>query len=238
DQQGGVYHSLYDSFDHYVRFGDPDFSYGVALSKVAGHMVLRMADAQLLPLRFADFADTVGNYVDEIHKLTSDEREQSKTLARLLDRRAFKLAADPTEQLLPPARETPVPYLDLAPLDNAVARLKTSARTYDQAYVQAVAAGDGTLSAENRKVDQQLQSIEQSLLDPNGLPGRAWYRHMIYAPGLLTGYGVKTLPGVREAIEQHQFDQANHYAEIVARVLDAYSEKLEKAAGMLQHQKT
>ncbi|MGA8278240.1 MAG: transferrin receptor-like dimerization domain-containing protein [Rhodanobacteraceae bacterium] len=239
DQQGGVYHSLYDSFDHYVRFGDPDFSYGVALSKVAGHVVLRMADARVLPLRFSDFADTVGDYVDQLHKLTANERKHSETLARLLDRHVFELAADPTKTLLPPARETAVPYLDLAPLDNAVARLKTSAQKYDKAYARAVATADGgSLSAADRKVDQQLQSIEQSLLDPNGLPGRAWYRHMIYAPGLLTGYGVKTLPGVREAIEQHQFDQANQYAGIVARVLNAYTEKLDQAVVLLQHEKT
>ena len=46
-----------------------------------------------------------------------------------------------------------------------------------------------------------LTSIDRALLDPRGLPGRPWYRSFIYAPGLMTGYGVKTLPAVREAIQ-------------------------------------
>ncbi len=235
DQQGGVYHSLYDSFDHYARFGDPDFKYGVALSETAGHVVLRMADAELLPFRFSDFADTVGEYVGELHKLAASEREHSKEIDRLLDQHAFKLTADPTRTLLPPARETPVPFLDLAPLDNAISRLKESATNYDKAYTAAIAGGGARDSRASQKVDELLQSMEQSLLDPDGLPGRAWYRHMIYAPGLLTGYGVKTLPGVREAIEAHHFDEANHYAAVTAKVLDGYSGKLDQASAMLNH---
>ena len=237
-QQGGFYHSAYDSFDHYVRFGDPGFAYGVALSQTAGHVMLRLADAALVPMRFGDFADTVGRYVGELHKLAESEREHSDTLDRLLDQHAFKLAADPTETWLPPVRESAVPYLDLAPLDNAVVRLKASAKKYDAAYASAIAAGGNFTSAADRKINADMQAMEQALLDPQGLPGRPWYRHMIYAPGLLTGYGVKTLPGVREAIEEHQFDQANHYSTVIAKVLDTYSAQLDQAGALFDHTKS
>ncbi|HET6545473.1 MAG TPA: transferrin receptor-like dimerization domain-containing protein [Rhodanobacteraceae bacterium] len=238
DEQSGVYHSRYDSFDHYLRFGDPDFAYGVVLAQTAGHVMLRMADAALLPLRFSDFADTVGRYVGELHQLADSERERTETQARLLDQRAFELAADPTRHLHAPAREIAVPYLDFAPLDNAVARLKDSAKAYDEACAQAIAAGGPFTSTTDRQVNRDLQAMEQALLDPDGLPGREWYRHMIYAPGLLTGYGVKTLPGVREAIEEHAFDRANHYSGVIAKALDTYSEKLDKAAALLGNAKS
>ena len=65
---------------------------------------------------------------------------------------------------------------------------------------------------------------------PQGLPGgRDWYQHMIYAPGAHTGYGVKTLPGIREAIEDRRWDEANQYIGVVARALNAYSTRLDRA---------
>jgi N-acetylated-alpha-linked acidic dipeptidase len=124
-----------------------------------------------------------------------------------------------------------VPYLDFAPLDNAVARLTKSARAYDAAQEHAL---DGSLSAAKRKeLNAQLQGIEQALTDARGLPGREWYRHLIYAPGLLTGYGVKTVPGVREAIDDNRWAEANQYMTITANALNAYSDRLDKATGLL-----
>jgi N-acetylated-alpha-linked acidic dipeptidase len=70
--------------------------------------------------------------------------------------------------------------------------------------------------------------IEQSLLRNDGLPRRPWFRHQIYAPGFYTGYGVKTVPGVREAIEQKQWSDANAQIEIVAKVIEGYVSEVEK----------
>src|SRR5215472_1662670 len=109
DDQAGVYHSTYDSFDHYVRFGDPTFAYGVAEAETAGHVVLRMADADVLPLEFTAFADTIGAYTEELRKLADEKRGKSAQLAKLLEQNAFGLAADPTRPVMAPAREPPVP---------------------------------------------------------------------------------------------------------------------------------
>ncbi len=233
DQQGGVYHSNYDSFDHYERFGDPGFAYGVALAQTAGRIVLRAAEAEIVPMRFDDFADTVGRYTDEVHKLADTERERSEELDRLLDGDAFRLAADPTLKSVAPPRESAVPYLDFAPLDNALVRLKRSAKAYDHAFANASAAGLALSPAQRNQVNAALQGMEQTLLDRKGLPGRPWFQHFIYAPGMTTGYGVKTLPAVREAIEERRWDEAGRGVVRTAAVLDAYSARIDRATAAL-----
>ncbi|HJW07733.1 MAG TPA: transferrin receptor-like dimerization domain-containing protein [Rhodanobacter sp.] len=235
DDDGGIYHSRYDSFDHYARFGDPSFDYGVALAKVAGHVVLRSADANLLPLRFGDFSDTLDRYVGELHKLIDDTREATEQQHQLLDSHAFALDADPTRPLAPPARDSDMPAIDLAPLDRAAQQLAQSARACQAAYDKRAAAGFDLTAAQRRQLDHLAGSMEQRLTDPAGLPGRSWFKHFIYAPGMLTGYEVKTVPGVREAIEARRWDEANRYAVDTARVLDRYRAQLDRLTALLQN---
>jgi N-acetylated-alpha-linked acidic dipeptidase len=227
-QSGGVYHSAYDTFDHYERFGDPGFVYGVLLAKTTGRLVLRAADADLLPLRFTPLAATVAIEVDELKKLLTTERENAVIVNRLLAQKAFALAADPTLPSGPPDRVDTVPALDFTPLETALTRLKASAAAYDAAA--ATSAGTGGAA----KADLILQSVEQALTDSRGLPGRPWYRHLIYAPGMLTGYGAKTLPGVREAIEGRRWAEATDYIARTAAALNAASAKLDEATGVLR----
>ena len=234
DDQLGVYHSNYDSFDHYVRFGDPGFAYGVAEAQTVGHIVLRMADAELLPLQFAAFADTVASYLQELHKLVDDERGNTAELGRLLDENAFGLAADPTRVVLPPQREPAAPLVDLTPLDAVAARLKRSAQAYDETYAQVLAGNVKLAAAQRRQVNSLLQGMEQRLTDARGLPGREWFRHFVYAPGRLTGYGVKTLPAVREALDAGRWDEANQYSAITAAVLASYCDRLEELTALLK----
>lgn len=234
DEQRGSYHSEFDSFDHYVRFGDPHFAYEVLEAKTGGHLVLRMANAQVLPLQLSGFADTIERYVREVHKLADDEREHAATLATLLEQNAFELATDPSQVIAAPQRESEVPYIDFAPLDNAALRLKKSAQAFDSAYAQAFAAGL-TVDVERRgQLEALLQGLEQRLMGEQGLPGRPWFQHMIYAPGLYTGYGVKTLPGVREAIEQQRWDEAARYAVITAGALAAYCDQVDRATALFK----
>jgi N-acetylated-alpha-linked acidic dipeptidase len=228
DDQGGVYHSAYDTFEHYARFGDPTFEYGVALAKVSGRLVLREADAEVLPMQFGGFVDTVAGYVDELKKLNTDMMTKTAAQTKLLGDRAFTLAADPAETNLPPAEDGPVPKIDFAPLDAAVAKLKASAKAYDEA------AAKGASPAEAAKVNAVLRDIDQTLLDPEGLPGRPWFKNLAYAPGVLTGYGAKTLPGVREAIEGRRWAEAQTYVSKTAKVLDAYAARVDAATAALK----
>jgi N-acetylated-alpha-linked acidic dipeptidase len=232
--QSGVYHSSYDTFEHFVRFGDPQFAYGVAEAQTAGHIVLRVADADVLPLQFTGFAETVEGYIEELHRLADDKRKSAEELGRLLDQNAFTLTADPTRVVLPPAREPAVPYLNFAALDNIVLQLKTSAKAYDAAYAK-LEAGDIKLpAAQIDELNALLQGMEQTLTAARGLPGRDWFKHLIYAPGMLTGYGVKTLPGVRESIESGQWSVANEYSVVTAAALNAYCVRLDRATAVLQ----
>jgi N-acetylated-alpha-linked acidic dipeptidase len=228
--QGGVYHSAYDTFEHYDRFGDPGFVYGVTMAETVGRLVLRSADAEVAPLRFGNLAGTVAGEVDELKKLTGRMREQTDAVNHLLDAKAFDLAADPTKTEVPPARHEAVPTLDFARLDAAQTRLAASAKAYDDA---AAAAGDLS-SAQRARLNALLGQVEQSLTDSRGLPDRPWYRHLVYAPGVLTGYGAKTLPGVREAIEGRRWTEAGEFIGRTADVLKACADKLDAATALLK----
>jgi N-acetylated-alpha-linked acidic dipeptidase len=225
----GVYHSAYDSFDHFSRFVDPKFEYGVTLAKVAGRIMLRAAQADLIPVRESDFAASVSAYSEELHKLADGMRAKTAELSKLLDDESYKLAANPDTPRAPPARVSDVPYLNFAELDNAVVKLEQSAKAFDKEYARLDASNDPTTKAARDRVNAALTVLEQSLMDPRGLPGREWYQHMIYAPGLHTGYGVKTLPGIREAIEERRWDEANQYIGVVSHVLNAYSARMDRA---------
>ncbi len=225
----GVYHSAYDSFDHFQRFVDPTFQYGVALAQVVGRIVLRAAQADLIPVQQGEFAASMAGYDDELHKLLESMRTKTRDLDKLLDDGAYRLAQDPRLPRAAPAREDAVPNLDFAELDKAIERLKSSAQVFDREYQRIADTDEPRAKSERARVNAALVGLEQTLTDPRGLPGREWYQHMIYAPGLHTGYGVKTLPGIREAIEERRWDEANQYIGVVARALNAYSNRLDSA---------
>jgi N-acetylated-alpha-linked acidic dipeptidase len=227
--QYGVYHSAYDSFDHFTRFVDPKFEYGVTLAKVAGRIVLRAAQADLIPVRESDFAASVAAYSEELHKLAEGMRGKTGELSKLLDDDSYKLTANPDTPRAPPARVSDVPYLNFAELDNAVVKLEQSAKAFDKEYARLAASNDPAAKAARDRVNATLAILEQSLMDTRGLPGREWYQHMIYAPGVHTGYGVKTLPGIREAIEERRWDEANQYIGVVSHALNAYSSRMDRA---------
>ncbi len=232
--EGGVYHSVYDSYDHYIRFGDPTFEYGVALSKTAGRAVLRLADANLLPFNFDDFSGRVTTYLDEIEKLTKDMREETIQLNKEVKDSLFTNVSDPTETYIPPKPEDPVPFLNFAPLENAVNNLQKSADEYQKAKSELMKSGKTLTEEQSKNLDQIIYQSERFLTSKEGLTGRPWYVHEIYAPGFYTGYGVKTLPAVREAVESRNWDEANKQAVVVANTLDNYSMEIDKATEMIK----
>jgi N-acetylated-alpha-linked acidic dipeptidase len=221
---GGSYHSIYDSFENYVRFIDPTFEYGVALSKVCGHATLRLANADTLPFEFSNFAETVNRYANEVMKLTDTMRDETKSTNEIIDNGMMQAVQDPTDTFVLPKPKADVPYINFAPLQNAVARLSESAKRFKQA-----SAGK-TLSPEARhQLDLMLINSERQLTSDTGLPRRGWFRHEIYAPGFYTGYGVKTLPGIREAIEQRDWREAQEQVGVVAATIDRFSDEIDRA---------
>ena len=221
---GGEYHSIYDSFDDYRRFKDPTFVYGVALSKTAGHAILRMADADLLPFDFRSLQVTIDKYAKELTELTDNMRESTTIENQLIKANDFVLAADPTKHEQPPVAKSEVPKLDFSALKTALDSLKKSA---DRLAMTFTAASQTT--ADHDKLNQMLYHAEQQLLN-DGLPRRPWYRHTIYAPGFYTGYGVKTLPGIREAIEQRNWTEAQDQVAAVAKSISNLAVYLNSAS--------
>jgi N-acetylated-alpha-linked acidic dipeptidase len=221
---GGSYHSIYDSFEHYTRFSDGDFKYGVTLAKVCGHAVLRMADAETLPFEFTNFAETVSGYSGEVIKLADTMRDETKTMNNLISSGMLKAVQDPTEVFIVPKAKEDVPNLDFGSLKNAIKKLEDSARDYQKAV------GDERLKPATRKaLNELLYRSERTLLRNEGLPRRDWFKHQIYAPGFYTGYGVKTLPAIREAIEQRNWKEAAEQIVVVSRVIEGFAAEIDRA---------
>jgi N-acetylated-alpha-linked acidic dipeptidase len=229
-QVGGVYHSAYDTYEYYSHFGDPGFVYTPVLAKTAGRIVLRLADADVPLARYGDFADTVARYADQVKKLADAKRQQAETQAKMLAANAFRLADDPSKSSGPPTVLKRVPHFNMAPLENAVDHLKRSAKAYDTAL-----AGRGARQSKETKAQliDLARQTEHTLTVDVGLPGRDWYKHLIYAPGRYTGYEPKTLPGVREAIEEERFADVDRYAALTGAALDAYADKLDEGVRLM-----
>jgi len=232
---GGIYHSIYDDFYWYTHFSDTTFVYGRALAQTAGTSVMRLADADLLPFDFDDFTDTMRRYVTEVEALAREKRDQIMERNRQIDDGVFAAVADPKVKLVPPSKEAVPPFLNFAPLENGMAALQRTTELFDKALAQASENGGAALArASLKEVNDRLVTLERVFLLGDGLPNRPWFQNQIYAPGFYTGYGVKTLPGVREALEQKQWNLAQEQIGRVGKVLENAGETIEGTANELQ----
>jgi N-acetylated-alpha-linked acidic dipeptidase len=231
----GVYHSIYDDFYWFTHFDDPQFVYERALAQTAGTAVMRLADADILPFDYVEFTDTIRSYVEQLKKTLADAQTDSKDLDAEIKEGVFAATSDPEKPYVPPKPQPIPPFLNFAPLDNAVAALEQSADQYQQA-INAVQDNNGAAlsPAVLSEVNHRIIQAERKLITPEGLPGRPWYRNELYAPGVYTGYGVKTLPAVREAIEQHQWEEAGKQIVIVGNVLQDEAHAVADAASDLE----
>jgi N-acetylated-alpha-linked acidic dipeptidase len=220
ENEGGEYHSIYDSYDHYSKYKDPGFAYGVTLAQTAGRAALRLSEADALPFDFTALHKTVKGYIAELMNNVDQMREKAKVENELVNTKAYAVAADPTEGLKLPTTVEDVPYVDFASILNALTRLEKSAEQVEQIKVNADAQKLATINA-------KIYAAEQSLLMTKGLPRRPWYKHSLYAPGFYTGYGVKTIPGVREAIEQKDWSETRTQIEEVAAAINRLATYLE-----------
>jgi len=235
EDPGGIYHSIYDDFYWYTHFSDKDFVYGRALAQTAGTAVLRLADAEVLPYEFTDLADTVHLYLKQLQGLLQQQQEEVRERDRELDEGVFRAAMDPRRPTVAPGREEVPPHLDFAPLENAADALTRSAARYQKALAQArERAGAALPPASLEALNATLLESERKLTDPAGLPRRPWYQHLLYAPGVYTGYDVKTVPGVREAIEQKRWAEADSEILRVAKVLENEAALLDSATAELE----
>jgi N-acetylated-alpha-linked acidic dipeptidase len=220
EDEGGEYHSIYDSYDMYKRFKDPSFIYGVTLAQTTGRAVLRLSEADILPFDFSHLHKTVKGYITELIKNVDQMRETTKIENELVKNKVYVHAADPTDKLKTQEATIEVPYIDFSPLLNALSH-------FEKAVAHAELAKKTTDAKKQNEINIKLYTAEQQLLTEAGLPRRPWYKHSLYAPGFYTGYGVKTVPGVREAIEQKNWTEATEQIGSVAKAIDQLSLYLE-----------
>jgi N-acetylated-alpha-linked acidic dipeptidase len=230
----GVYHSIDDDFYWYSHFGDTNFVYGRALAQTIGTTVLRLADAEVVPYEFNDFADVVQKYTEELQALLKHKQEQIEERKKELEEGIFLATSDPQHPMKPPKDEPDPPELNFAPLKNSVKALSISATQYQKSLAKAQPGfGDPTKAAEVGELNRVLLRAEQCLTSPDGLPRRSWYKHLLYAPGIYSGYGAKTMPGVREGIELGRYAEAEQEIARVAKALDAETALLKSATTIL-----
>ncbi len=229
EDPGGEYHSIYDSYDLFTKFKDPGFQYGIALAKTAGRITMRLANADALPFDFNSFYKTLNDYATEVKTLIDNQRMETETENKMIQEQLFAVAKDPKKTYADPLAKEPVPFLNFSELDNSLMQLKTSAESFQKLYTNATALPVDKLN----QLNLLLYKAERSLIDEEGLPRRPWYKHQVYAPGFYTGYGVKTLPGIREAIEQRNWKEAQQNIGIVSKVIEAYNTQVQQAASLL-----
>ncbi len=206
DSHDGIYHSIHDTYDFYTRFLDTSFVYGVAESQTNATTLLRLADATVLPFEFQGVVRTYRGYVEEIEK-AAKKNDTTKAL-------------------------------DLANVRGAIERLATASERYEAQLRKLNGLSSSSLRARQVRlvsVNQILYRTERSLGDAAGLAGPDWYRHMIYAPGYYTGYGVKTMPGIREAVEDRpNLEVARRESARVTAAIERMAVEVGKAADGLE----
>jgi N-acetylated-alpha-linked acidic dipeptidase len=203
ESPGGVYHSAYDTIKWYQTYSDGDYTYGRTLSQLTGTLLLRLADAPVLPFQFVDTADTLMRYVVELEKLATDKKDSK---------------------------------VDMKPVRAAVEALKAAGQNFEKAYASVGKANSQALAAkkELQQLNKLLLTSEQRLGNSDGLPRRDWFKHQIYAPGFYTGYGVKTMPQIREGLEEGRFTEAQGGVRTVSAAVSALAAHVNNAAAALQ----
>ncbi|MBV8892032.1 MAG: M28 family metallopeptidase [Acidobacteria bacterium] len=235
EDKEGIYHSIYDDFYWFTHFSDTDFVYGRALAQTIGSMVMRFADADVLPYQFTGFAETMSVYDHELKELLKHQQDQAKETNRNLDDGIYSAVSDPRHPTYAPLRAEVPPFLNFAPLDNAIVTLTRSAERYQKA--SSVLGNRSPANASFSALNQLLLQSERRLTWDEGLSRRPWYKNLIYAPGWYTGYSAKTMPGIREAIEEKRYSDADPEIAKVAKVLHAEAELIQQAAGELEKAK-
>ena len=233
EDDGGIYHSIYDDFYWYTHFSDTDFVYGKALAQTVGLGVMRLADADILPYRFSNLSNAVHDYLKEVQDLLKQKQEQVKEQNRELEEGVFAAINDPRRPKVAPKQETVPPYINFAPLQNAADALAKSGEHYNKALATAL---KGTPDpAKLATLNGRLLTAERLLLNDGGLPTRPYYKHMLYAPGLYTGYAPKTFSGIRESIELKDYQLAEEEVPKVAKAVSDEAAFVEQMAVELEN---
>jgi N-acetylated-alpha-linked acidic dipeptidase len=200
----GVYHSIYDNFNWMEHFGDPEFLNHATAARLYTLIAMRAAGAEVVPMRFAPYGLALREHVDELRTLRARKQRQADG------------------RLLTPGAE----FEDVSDLIRAVQEFQDQARVLDHA-AESVAGRDGRDRSRLASLNDAIAGVERTFLLDEGLPGRPWFKHAIYAPGLSTGYAAWPLPAIRQAIEDNDSGR-------LAKAVASTSERIRRAAAALR----
>jgi N-acetylated-alpha-linked acidic dipeptidase len=235
EDDGTQYHSIYDDFYWYSHFVDTDFLYGRALAQTVGTAVMDIADADVIPADYSPQAEAIAKYETELEKLLKDKQDEFTERALELQEGVFTASSDPRRPTLPPPMETIPPYINFAPMKNAVEQLKKSAERYSKALSKWQASGGPVPSAEKlQSLNADLLKVPRLFLNEKGLPERPWFKNQIYAPGAYTGYGAKPIAAVREYMDEKKWKEAEGQVPQVSQVIENVAAGINKCADDLE----
>ena len=234
ENDANAYHSVYDDFYWYTKFVDGDFFYGRALAQTGGTAVMRLADADVIPYEYKAEAETIERYVKDLEKLLKDKQEEIAERNLELNEGVFSASADPRKTSVPPPAKPVPPFMNFAPLQNAVEALKKSAERYQVAFNKWQSGGTELPATTATALNADLMQVQRTFLSEKGLPERPWFKHQVYAPGAYTGYGAKPIAAVREYMDQEKWTEADAQIPMVGRVLENVAMAIDKAAADLE----
>ncbi|MEO6223860.1 MAG: M28 family metallopeptidase [Vicinamibacterales bacterium] len=198
----GVYHSVYDNFRWMSLYGDPDFLYHQAAARLMGLLTMRIASADVVPLRFSGYARALR---EDLYEIRTDVTKRARTA-------------------------TGSPFLpDFAPIANALNQLEVAGVAADAVADRIAASGDAGAAA---RISDALSQVERAFLNPQGLPGRPWFKHQLIGPGLTTGYAPWPYPALREAVEKKDAAMFGVELKKVVAAIQAGTAKLKQAAAI------
>jgi N-acetylated-alpha-linked acidic dipeptidase len=231
EDDGDQYHSIYDDFYWYTHFLDTDFVYGRALAQTGGTAIMRLSDADFIPYDYSPQAEAIAKYEEELEKLLKDKQDEFTERNLQLKEGVFTATNDPRKPSVPPPVEIVPPYMNFAPMKNAIDLLKKSSERYSKALSDWQTKGSPTISAQSlASINADLLGISRLFLNEKGLPERPWFKNQIYAPGAYTGYGAKPIAAVREYMDEKKWAQAEAQVPQVAQVIENVAAGIGKAA--------
>ena len=235
EDDGDQYHSIYDDFYWYTHFADTDFAYGRAEAQTVGTMIMRLADADLIPMNYSPQAEAIGKYEEDLEKLLKGKQDEFKERNLKLQEGVFAATADPRKTSVPPPPEVVPPYMNFAPMKNAIDLLKNNSERYSKILSDWRSKGSPAISAEAlRAVNADVTKISRSFLNEKGLPGRPWFKNQVYAPGAYTGYGAKPIAAVREYMDEKKWTEADRQVPQVAEIITRVAAGINQAADDLE----
>lgn len=235
------YHSNYDSFYWMSTFGDPGFAYHRAMAQVLALLTAELADRLVVPFGAGDYADALGGYVRKVeealraaaHSNTDSVPETEEEIFALRSRTGGDGSVSAAAGTFPfPSAQT-----SFARLYSAVWKLSKAGLALDAraAELEERAREEVPwwkwprrirLGLQIRAVNTRYKLLERKFLRPEGLDGRSWFKHIVFAPGLWTGYAGAVFPGLMEAIDERDEERFKKWIDITENAILKAAESL------------